>query len=207
MARRSERLPLGLASLRHLDFGPQAFIEDELLAYVPTATLESIGFESRARVTDRILQALTGTARPPPLRQIRLDHIDGPSLEETAQQLEGCEFEFCDPQLLSELLHELRRKIGPRWPIEGTKEGLRLALADADANGILVTGSAVNCSSLTSTFNTALAEYMLEQVEKTEKVTAKFAPEVLVWLKNFALDKADLLRADLSALELGSSAT
>ena len=198
----------GLPPLRHLDLGPQTFIEDELIAYLPTATLESIGFGTRASVTDRILQALTGTARPPPLRQIRLDHVSGPSLEETAQQLEGCEFGYCYPGLIHELLLELRNKIGPIWPNRGTEKGLRLALVHADANGIQVTGSAVDCAGLTATPNTALAEFMLEQVEKTEEdLSTRFAPEVLEWLKKYVSEKADRLRANMSALEFGNAAT
>ena len=169
--------------------------------------MELIGFNLRAPVTDRILQALTGTARPPPLRQIRLDHIDGPSLEETAQQLDGCEFEFCDLRLIHELDEELRNEIGPDWPNGGTEEGLRHALDDADANGIQVTGSAVDCSDSTAILHTALAEYMLEQVDKTENLSIKLAAEVLAWLKNYVLYKADSLRADMCALGLGSAAT
>lgn len=197
---------LGLPPLRHLELGPQTFTEDELLAYLATATLESIGFDLHAPVTDRILETLTGPACQPQLRLIRLDHVNGPSPEDTAQQLEGCEFQYCNPRLLHELLVELRDKIGPQWPIGGTEEGLRLALADANANGIKVTGSAIDCSKLTATLETALAEYLLEQVEKTEDVSDKFALEVLVWLENHASDKADRLRADLSAFELGGNA-
>lgn len=55
--------------------------------------------------------------------------------------------------------------------------------------------------------HTALAEYVLEQVEKTEDLSTRFAPEVLVWLKNYVSDKADRLRVNMSALELGNAAT
>lgn len=200
-----------LPPLRHLEFGPRTFREDDLLAYLPTSTLESISFKYKVEVTDRMLEALTGPRRPPPLRQISLDHMASPRPDEIAQYLECCEFNYCDPRLLHDLAEELRNEIGPCWASEGTgegtKEGLRRALADADANGIKVTGRAAGCLDFTYTVNIALAEYMLEQRDKTEDVNTKFAPAVLTWLEEYESDKADLLRADTNALELGDTAT
>lgn len=53
----------------------------------------------------------------------------------------------------------IRSQHGPHWPHGATLKGLRLALADADRNGIQVTGSALDCANWDATFDRVSAEW------------------------------------------------
>ncbi|GAA5964995.1 hypothetical protein JCM8115_005675 [Rhodotorula mucilaginosa] len=186
-----------LPRLTRLELGANTFIEAELLAYLPMAPLEAIRFHIRASVTDRILQALTGPTRPSQLRQICLDHVCGTSLEETREDLE-------EYLLDGEAVEEVRRQLGPEWPTGGTEHGLRLALAAANANGLKMTGTALDCAAWDATFDKALADYMMEQAHKEDDygdVIARFGEEVAVaWLRQHAPNTINLLRAHRTAL-------
>ncbi|GAA5964281.1 hypothetical protein JCM8115_006052 [Rhodotorula mucilaginosa] len=187
-----------LRHLSHLELGAKAFTEDELLVYLSMAPLESITFYRCASVTDRILQALTGPARSPQLRRICLDHVFGIGQEEIRDSLKA---------YLSEgnAAEEVRRQLCPQWPPGGTEQGLRLALSDAKANGIQVTGSALACSDWDATFDKALADLLMERAHKTDDygdVIARFGEEVAVaWLKEHAPHTVRLLHAHMSVLE------
>lgn len=193
-----------LHHLAHLELGAKTFIEAELLAYLPMEPLELIRFHFRASVTDRILQVLTGPARPPQLRRICLDHVSGTCLEE----IRG-DFEAYLPE--GEAVEEIRRQLGPEWPPGGTAHGLQLALAAANANGLEMTGSAVDCATWDASFDKALADFMMEQAHKTDDygdVIARFGEEVAVaWLKQHAPNTISLLRAHKSVLESDDDAT
>lgn len=143
-----------LPALRCLEFGYDSFTEAEVLAFLPkaTASLESIVFDLSDQVTDRVLRALTGRERPPRLRHLRLNHISARSPDDIRDQVERRGWEGKDAE-------EVRSQLQPRWPIGATVEGLRLALADADANGIHVTGSALDCANWDVTFDKVFAEY------------------------------------------------
>ena len=188
-----------LCRLTHLDLGPGTFIEAELLIYLATAPLESIRFDFHALVTDRILQALTGPARPLQLRQICLDHVFGTSMEEIRNHLKFAASE-------GETVEEVRRQLCPEWPTGGTEQGLRHALAAANANGLEVTGSALACADWDATFDEVLVDFMMEQAHKTDDygdVIARFGEEVAVaWLEEHAPNTVRLLHAHMNALEL-----
>ena len=187
-----------LRHLTHLELGANTFVEADLLAYLPMAPLESIRFHIQASVTDRILQALTGPARPPQLRQICLDHVCGTSLEETRDDLEVW---LSD----GKGVEEARRQLCPKSPTGGTEHGLRLALAAANANGLEMTGTALDCLTWDTTFDEALADCMMEQAHKKDDyvdVIARFGGEVAVkWLKQHAPNTINLLRAHKGVLE------
>ena len=191
-----------LRHLRHLDLGPGTFIEAELLLYLPRGPLESITFYIYARVTDHILQALTGPARSPRLRQICLDHVSGAIPEEIRH---GLDFYFAE----GDPLDRLRDQLYPEWPTGATEQGLRHALAAANANGLEVTGSALACLDWDATFDKVLSNFMMEQAHKTDNygnVIARFGEEVAVaWLEEHAPDKIPLLHAHMSALQLNNA--
>lgn len=146
-----------LPALRCLEFGYDSFTEAEVLAFLPkaTASLESIVFDLSDQVTDRVLRALTGRERPPRLRHLRLNHISARSPDDIRDQVERRGWEGKDAE-------EVRSQLHPHWAIGATVEGLRLALADADANGIQVTGSALDCANWDATFDKVFAEYAKE---------------------------------------------
>ena len=145
------------AGLRHLQLGSNTFYESELPAYLATANLESIGFEYYTWVTNRLLQELTGRARPPQLRHIRLDYIDASKSEEIERY-----FKRFGTASLSTAASEVREDLGPNWPGSGTEAGLRRALASALANGIEGTGSALNCVDWNVEFDRLLVDYLME---------------------------------------------
>lgn len=64
-----------LPALRYLTLEPDTFLKAQLLAYLPAAPVELIGFSTGTLVTDAVLRALTGPGRPPLLRQLCLNHV------------------------------------------------------------------------------------------------------------------------------------
>lgn len=142
------------AQLRCLEIGYESSTEAELLAFLPKATgsLESIGFDDSDEVTDRVLRALTGPERPPRLRQLRLNHMSAKSPDDIRREVEYRRWGGKDAE-------EARSELRPRWPDGATVEGLRLALATADADDIQVTGSALDCVNWDVTFDKVFAEW------------------------------------------------
>lgn len=187
-----------LPHLSHLDLGPGTFIESELLVYLPMAPLESITFDLCAAVTDRILQALTGPARSPRLRRLCLDHVVGAGPEGIRHHLQM--------DLSGGAVEDLRHQVCPEWPTGGTEHGLRLALAAANAHGLEVTGSALDCAVWNEIFDKVLSDFMMEQAHETDNygdVIARFGEEVAIaWLEEHAPDRLPLLREQMSALQL-----
>ena len=181
------------ASLRHLQLGSNTFYESELVAYLATANLESIGFEYYTWVTDRLLQRLTGRARPPQLRRIRLDHIDASKSAEIERY-----FKRFGTASLSTTASEVREDLGPNWPGSGAEEGLRRALASALANGIEVTGSALDCVDWNVEFDRLLVDYLMEDarlVGRYDQVMARFGRKAVVaWLEEHAPEQIQFLR-------------
>lgn len=166
-----------LPALCHLTLEPDTFLEAQLLAYLPTAPVKSIEFSTGTLVTDTILQALTGPGHPPLLRQLCLNHIF-PKVPDCIKVA----LEYCHAAGLAKSGNEMRRQIGPSWPEGATEEGLRQALAAANAAGIEVTGSALACANWQATFDRVYADFAAEQALKMrryEDVLARFGQELL----------------------------
>lgn len=187
-----------LPPLRHLELGEGTFFETDLLAYLPTATLESIGFDDSAPATDRVLQALTGRGRPPQLRQIRLDHIVGATPDEIEDR-----FKHYGSANLHDYANAIRNAMRPQWSLGTSEEGLRLALDSARANGIEVTGRAVKFLHWESEFDSLLFHYMMDwaqEVDQYDVVIARYGEEpAFGWLEEHAPRKARLAQAGLLA--------
>ena len=184
-----------LPAVRCLEIGPRTFVELDLLAYLETATtLESIGFNSGAKVTDRILQALTGPERPPRLHHIRLDHAVVATSEWITVRLA-----WYEPADLARSANEMRLSEGPHWPDGGTEHGLQLALANANAHGIQVSGRALESFGWHVEFDRLLVDRMMEQAVKMDRydyVVERFGDGVVAaWLKKHGPDRIQLLRA------------
>ncbi|GAA5970816.1 hypothetical protein JCM8115_002954 [Rhodotorula mucilaginosa] len=195
----SSRFIMSLHSIRHLEFGSGTFVETELLAYLPTAPLESVRLLRDASVTDRVLEALTGPERPPQLQQICLSHLSPMSEENLKSALKNRHSAG-----RRENFDQLRRRISPLWPTGATEAGLRQALAAANANGIRMTGPAVSGANWDAVFHEVLAEVFMEEVfmvDRYDNILARFGKGVAIaWLEEQGPNIIQLLRTHMRVL-------
>lgn len=173
-----------LPPIHHLSLYPATFRQRDLIAFLPDSHLESIEFGLGATVTDRLLEVLVGTERPPSLRTIQLDHMAIPSMEQISEVFgdEGPESTIGWAQL--------RNYLRPYWQPDSSEEGLLSALATADANGIEVAGTAVDSLEWEETESLVRAFYMMRRARATDnydEVVELYGEEmVTVWLKKHA---------------------
>lgn len=146
------------SSVRHLTLGHQSFVESELLAYLPTSPLVSISFPRDSQVGDVVLAQLTGPKRPPSLRRIRLDYVSAAYATAIRER-----FSWYPLEALRGAMFLLSYELGPHWPVGGSEEGLRSALAAASTHGIEVEGSVLHCVDWIEKYAAVYRDYVREQ--------------------------------------------
>ena len=151
-----------LPPIRHLSLYPTTFRQSDLITFLPHSHLESIEFAFGATVTDRLLEVLVGSERPPSLRAIQLDHMATPSMEQISEV-------FGDDGPVSLIdWAQLRNSLRPHWQPGCSEEGFLSALATAKANGIEITGTAVDCLEWEETESLVRAFYMMRRARATD---------------------------------------
>ncbi|GAA5988958.1 hypothetical protein JCM10908_006246 [Rhodotorula pacifica] len=171
-----------LPPLKHLALYRSAYVESELLAYLPTSRLESISFDLFVDVTDRVLYALTeATNRPRSLRRI---HSDSPhSGEGTEVHLDLKE--LSDPS--DDAIDNVYANNCPDWREGCSEEGLRAAIAAAEAAGIEFEGGAVQAVDWDELFDDEVLDFLMEDArpkDDYDRVIERFGEdEVFEWLE------------------------
>ncbi|GAA5988963.1 hypothetical protein JCM10908_006248 [Rhodotorula pacifica] len=186
-----------LPNLRYLRLGPTTFLEEDLLAYLPSSQLEMVVFDSATPVSDKVLHALTEPSiRPARLRLLRLRYIGGPLPHDIRHSFDSKHHILLYPE---ETETRLREWLRPQWPPGATDEGFCEAVGEAMRSGISVEGYTLACYKWQGLFEKELWQCLMKASRAKDDFTyvvSKYGREAVIgWLWSHAPNAASLLGA------------